>query len=268
MNASLEFVELAYDDAGSGTAVVFIHGFPHDRTLWAEQVSALSTHVRCIVPDLRGFGESPATGPYSVDQYADDIAALLTHLEVERAVVCGLSMGGYVAMAMWRRHPARVHALVLCDTKAPADTDEGRKKRNDLIATAERDGAAAVAALQLPGMIGKTTRERRPDTTARVQQMMERASVAGIVGALSAMRDRPDAHDTLASVTVPVLVIVGDEDVLTPKAEADAIVRALPTHIVSTLEVVEGSGHVTCLERPAAVTHALADFLAALPVHS
>src|SRR5690349_21246400 len=104
MKASFNGLELAYDDTGSGTAVLFIHGFPHDHRLWDEQVSALSTHVRCIAPDLRGFGESSVEGPYSVDQYADDLAGLLTHLSIEHAAVCGLSMGGYIAMAMWRRH--------------------------------------------------------------------------------------------------------------------------------------------------------------------
>jgi pimeloyl-ACP methyl ester carboxylesterase len=268
MIAELSGVQLGFDDVGSGTPVVFIHGFPHDRSLWSGQVSALSTYARCIVPDLRGFGESSTEGPFSVDQYADDIAQLLTYLDIERAVVCGLSMGGYVAMAMWRRHADRVTALALCDTKAAADTEEGRRKRDELIAVAEREGSLAIAELQLPGMVGKSTRAKRPEVMAHMRQMMERAQVAGIVGALTAMRDRPDAKPTLAAVTVPVLVIVGDEDVLTPVSEATAMLAALGTNVAKTMEVVEGAGHVTCVERPAAVTHVLADFLATLPVHS
>lgn len=259
---------IAYDDAGAGTPVLFIHGFPHNRTLWNEQCSALSTHARCIAPDLRGFGESSREGPFSVDQYADDLAALLTHLDIQHAVVCGLSMGGYVAMAMWRRHADRISALVLCDTKAGADTAEGREKRNQLIALAEEKGAAAVAETQIAGMLGKTTREKRPDIVARTRIMMERAPVAGLVGALTAMRDRPDSTSTLAGVHVPTLVIVGDEDVLTPVAEAEAIVAALPPAAGAVLEIVQGSGHATCLERPAAVTHLLANFLATHRVHS
>lgn len=266
MIAELDGVQIGFDDTGAGTPVLFIHGFPHDRSLWDEQCSALSTHVRCIAPDLRGFGESSVAGPFSIDQYADDLAALLVHLDVKRAVICGLSMGGYVAMAMWRRHPHMVLALILCDTKAGADTEEGRKKRNDLIALAERDGSDAVAAAQLTGMLGKTTREKRPDIVARTEAMMRRASVAGIVGAVTAMRDRADNKPTLATVTVPTLVLVGEEDVLTPVAEAEGIVAALPSK--AKLEVVQGSGHASCMERPAAVTHALADFLATLSVHS
>ena len=268
MIAALDGVQIGFDDTGAGTPVLFIHGFPHDRSLWDEQCSALSTHVRCIAPDLRGFGESSVEGPYSVDQYADDLAQLLTHLDVRQAVICGLSMGGYVAMAMWRRHPDMILALALCDTKAGADTDEGRKKRNDLIALAERDGSGAVATGQLAGMLGKTTREKRPDIVARTDAMMRRASVAGIVGAVTAMRDRPDSKPTLASVTVPTLVVVGEEDVLTPVAEAEAIVAALSPKAKAKLEVVDGAGHASCLERPAAVTHVLADFLATLSVHS
>ena len=268
MIAALNGVQLGYDDTGSGTPVLFIHGFPHDRTLWSEQCSALSTHVRCIAPDLRGFGESSTEGPFSVDQYADDLAQLLEFLDVTKAVVCGLSMGGYVAMALWRRHPQLVSALVLCDTKAGPDTDEARTKRNELIALANQEGSAAVAATQMAGMVGKTTREKRPDIVKRVETMMQRAPVAGVVGALTAMRDRPDSKPTLSTVTVRTLVIVGDEDVLTPRAEAETIVASLPAGAHAKLEIVEGSGHASCLERPAAVTHMLAEFLAALTAHS
>ena len=283
MIAALNGVHIGFDDTGSGTPVLFIHGFPHDRSLWDDQCSALSTHVRCIAPDLRGFGESTAIalatgGPtdaasvtgdlFSVDQYADDLAQLLLHLDVKQAVVCGLSMGGYVAMAMWRRHPRMVLALVLCDTKAGADSDEGRNKRNELISLAEREGSDAIAATQIAGMLGKTTREKRPDIVARTEAMMRRVPVAGIVGALTAMRDRPDAKHTLSTVTVPTLVVVGDEDALTPVAEAEGIMAALSPKAMAKLEVVQGSGHASCMERPAAVTHVLADFLATLSVHS
>lgn len=268
MKALVNGVQIAYDDAGTGTAMLFIHGFPHDRSLWSEQVSALSTHVRCIAPDLRGFGESSTDGPYSVDQYADDLAALLQHLGISHAVVCGLSMGGYIAMAMWRRHSERVLALVLCDTKAGADTAEGRQKRDDLMAIARKEGSVRLAELQLPGMIGRTTREKRPDIVVRMRSMMERAPVDGIVGALTAMRDRPDSSATLRTVHVPALVVVGEEDVLTPVSEAEVIMSALGPEAGAKLEVVKGSGHASCMERPAAVTHVLADFLATLSVHS
>ncbi|MDQ6611487.1 MAG: alpha/beta hydrolase [Gemmatimonadota bacterium] len=268
MKVELNGVQIGYDDVGTGTPVVFIHGFPHDRTLWSQQIDMLSMQVRCVAPDLRGFGESGGDERTSIDQYADDVAGLMTHLQIERAVICGLSMGGYVAMCMWRRHSDRVLALALCDTRYGADSDDGKQKRNDLIALARRDGSAAVAANQITGMLGKTTREKRPDVVAATKAMMERASVVAIVGALTAMRDREDSRASLATVTVPTLVVVGDEDVLTPVAEAQSIVSALSPAAAARLEVIEGSGHATCIERPAAVTHVLADFLAMLPANN
>ena len=119
-------LELAYDEAGSGIPLLFIHGFPHNRTLWLGQLGGLPTHARCLAPDLRGFGGSSVQAPYSIDQYADDLVAFLTALGIAHAVVCGLSMGGYVAFSMLRRHRERVRALVLADTRAAADTDEAR----------------------------------------------------------------------------------------------------------------------------------------------
>ena len=264
MIASLHHLQIGYDDQGSGPPVVFVHGFPHDRSLWTQQRVALATQWRCITPDLRGFGESTARAPYTMDQYADDIVALLDWLEIEAAVICGLSMGGYVAMALWRRHPDRVQAMILCDTRATADSEATRDARNELMALAHRSGADAVAEKQLPGMIGATTRERRPDVVDNVRAMMARQSVSGIVGALEAMRDRPDSRETIASITVPVLFLVGDEDVLTPVRDAEAMRDLLPDTTTVRLERIADAGHATCLERPAAVMHAIAEFLTAV----
>lgn len=265
MIASLPSVQLGYDDQGSGLPIVMLHGFPHDRALWSQQRTALAPRVRCITPDLRGFGESSTDGPYSMDQYADDIVSLLDWLEVKRAVVCGLSMGGYIAMAMWRRYPDRIRGLVLCDTRAAADTDTSRAARNEMIALAQSAGASAVAAKQLPGMVGATTHASRPEIVAMMRDMLERQSVAGIVGALEALRDRPDSGPTLASVSVPTLVMVGEEDVLTPESDARAMIALLPVSTSARLERIPDAGHVSCVERPAAVTHALAEFLAGFP---
>jgi len=256
-----------YDDAGSGVPVVFLHGFPHDRSLWAHQRTALAPRVRCIAPDLRGFGVSVAKGPYSMDQYADDVVGLLDTLDIGPAVVCGLSMGGYVAMALWRRHPDRVRGFVFCDTKASPDSEAARANRELLIEVAHAEGAAAVADRMLLGMIGKATRSRQPSLEVEVRAMMARQSVAGIAGALGALRDRPDSHETLTSITVPTLVLVGEDDVLTPPSDAQAMLDALPEAAAARMDVIAGAGHVSCLERPAAVTHALAEFLLTLAGH-
>lgn len=263
MHMQRDAARIAFDDVGLGLPVVFLHGFPHDRSLWAHQRVALSSRLRCIVPDLRGFGESTGVA-HDIDTFADDIAALLDHLELEDAVVCGLSMGGYIAMAMWRRHPSRVRGLVLCDTKAGADTPETRTARNDLIAKAKSDGAAAVADAQIGKMVGADTHAGRPEVVDTMRAMMTRQSPGAIAGALQALRDRPDSRETLGTITVPTLVLVGEDDVLTPPAEAQAMMALLPPAANARLETIAGAGHVSCVERPAAVTHALADFLAAL----
>jgi pimeloyl-ACP methyl ester carboxylesterase len=232
--------------------------------MWAPQRIALASRVRCIVPDLRGFGESSTDGPHSMDQYADDVAALLDALAIERAVICGLSMGGYIAMALWRRHPARVCGLVLCDTRMTPDDEATRANRNAAIELAGAAGATAIASKQVTGLIGKSSRARHPGLDGELCAMMARQPVAGIVGALGALRDRPDSQETLRSISVPTLVVVGDEDALTPPSDARAMLAALPEGAGARLEIIAGAGHLTCLERPAAVTHALADFLAAV----
>ena len=252
-------IEIGYDDVGSGDAVVFLHGFPHHRALWASQVAALVDRARCIAPDLRGFGESSVHPPYSVDQYADDLAALLDSLRIERAVVCGLSMGGYVALAFWRRHRARVRALILMDTRAGNDSAEGRERRDQMIALARQRGSEAVADAMITGMVGKRTREKCPEVVDDVHRMLESAPVDGVVGALEALRDRPDSTATLATIDVPTLIVVGEDDVLTPPGEAMLLHAGIRG---STLEVIAGAGHLANVERPAAVNHVITEFLA------
>jgi pimeloyl-ACP methyl ester carboxylesterase len=251
---------IGYDDVGAGLPVMYIHGFPHDRTLWASQLGALAVPTRAIACDLRGFGESRGDAT-SVDQYADDIAALMTLLDLKKAVVVGLSMGGYVAFALWRRHQALVRALVLADTRASADDATARDKRTAQIAFAEQNGSNALADQLAPGMLGKTTRLERPEIVERVHLMLARASVPASVGALTAMRDRPDSITTLATITVPTLVVVGDQDVLTPVTDARVMHNGIAA---SRIEVIAGAGHLTNVERPAAFNHVLSEFCASL----
>lgn len=252
---------LGYDDVGTGDAVVFLHGFPHHRALWAPQVGALVDRARCIAVDLRGFGESEAGTSTTVDDYADDVAALLDHLRVERAIVCGLSMGGYVAFALWRRHRARVRGLVFMDTRAGADSAEGMQKRRDMMALANERGAAGVADAMITGMVGKRTREKCPEVVDTMHAMLESAPVSGILEALHALMTRPDSTPVLSTIAVPTLVVVGDEDVLTPVSESEIIHTGVAG---SRLEIIAGAGHVANMERPAAVNHLLSEFLAAL----
>jgi 3-oxoadipate enol-lactonase len=261
-DANIEVMDeaLAHVDVGHGLPVVLLHAFPLNRSMWEAQMAALLGECRCIAPDLRGFGDSPSTGPYSMDQYADDVACLLDVLQIEKSVVCGLSMGGYVALALWRRHAARVRGLVLADTRATADTSDAASKRLELIELARHRGVPAVVERQLPGLIGKTTREKHPDLVDRVRGMV-RTNVDGITGALDAMRTRPDSSEMLATIDVPTLIVVGEEDAITPVKEARAMHSAIPN---SRFEVVPGAGHLSNLERPSAFNTALSDFVGSL----
>ena len=252
---------IAFEERGEGLPVLFVHGFPHDHALWDPQLRALGDRARCVAPDLRGFGGSGREGPWTMDRHADDLACLLDHLRIDRTVLCGLSMGGYVSFAFWRRHRDRVRALVLCDTRPGPDSEETRGKRRELIDVARREGATAVTERQMENMVGRTTHERRPEVAEGVRRMLERAPVEGIVGALEAMMARPDSTPDLAEITVPTLVIVGDEDTLTPPDEARRMHEAITG---SRLAVLPGAGHASNVENPDAFNDALADFLTSL----
>jgi YbgC/YbaW family acyl-CoA thioester hydrolase len=256
-------VSLAVEVRGEGPAILFIHGYPMDRSIWAQAMAALDGFRR-IAPDLRGMGQSDAPDlGYSVETYARDLVALLDALGVDEVVLCGLSMGGYIAFEFLRRWRSRVRAVVLMDTRAEADTPEGKRARDLAAATAREGGAAAIAEQMIPKLMGPTTRGRAPETVAQVRAMIEGAPVSGIVGALGALRDRPDSTDDLPGLAgLPVLIIVGEEDEVTPPSRARAMAEAIPG---ARVVVIPGAGHVPPLERPAATTQALLEFLRAIP---
>lgn len=260
MTATPRSTAIGLDEAGAGVPVLLLHGFPHDRTLWAAQLAAPPAGARLIAPDLPGFGDSARIADPTLDHWADWTVALLDSLAIPRAVIGGLSMGGYLAFAIWRRHPTRVRALVLADTKAGADSPEAREKRIAMQATAAAQGAGAIADAMMPGMIGKTTRETRPKAVAYLDEMLRRASVGAIHDALDALRTRPDSVPTLATISVPTLIICGDEDALTPVKESHAMHAAIAG---SELAVIPGAGHASCVEHPAAFNAVLAGFLTA-----
>lgn len=263
MIAVVDSLEIGYDDVGSGGGVPLLlaHAFPLNRTMWAPQVSALVERCRCVAADLRGFGDSSVMPPYSMEQYADDLAHLLDQLHIDKVVLVGCSMGGYVSFAFWRRHKHRVRALVLADTRAGADSEEVLARRRQLIQLARTEGATAVANVQIASLIGKTTRAKQIDTYDAVHRMMAKAPAEGIVGALEAMMVRPDSTALLPTIDVPTLIVVGEEDVPTPVKEAREMHERIRG---SRLEVIEHAGHLANIERPAAFNHLLTEFLAAL----
>jgi 3-oxoadipate enol-lactonase len=261
--ARVRGIELAYTDAGSGPAVVFLHGFPFDRSMWSGQVERLSASFRVIAPDLRGHGETTVTsGPSTMEEMAEDVVALLDELNVPRAVVCGLSMGGYVALALYRAHPSRVRALVLADTRSQADTEESRRTRVENARRALAEGVGPIVDSMLPKLLSQRTREGEPETVARVRQMMLGLKPEGAAAALRGMALRRDQTDLLPKMDVPVLVLVGSEDAVTPPSDAEAMHALIEG---SRLQVIEGAGHVSNVEKPEEFDRALAEFLESLP---
>lgn len=253
-------VELHVTESGAGLPVVLLHAFPLSHAMWDHQRAALAGTCRVVTPDLRGFGASPlGSDEPSLDHCADDVVALLDRLELERVVLGGLSMGGYVAMALLRRHPDRVRALVLADTKAGADAEPAREKRLDMADRLDTEGSTDVLLEQvLPTLLGKGTQSGRPDVVERVTAMVAAAGPAAAAWAQRAMAARPDSSAILRGAGVPALVLRGDQDVLATLADARAMVDALP---VARLEVLAGSGHLSALEVPEAVTAALRRFV-------
>ena len=252
-------MDLKYEESGHGFPLILLHGFPHNRSLWADQLFGLSDRCRVIAPDLRGFGESPSREPYSMESYADDVAELMEKLELDKAIIGGLSMGGYVAFEFLRRHRDRVHSLILSDTKPGADNDETKGKRRALQEVARTKGAIAVADAQITGMVGPKTRETHPDIVQRVHAMMESAPVEGIVGALDAMMNRKDSTPMLPEMDLPVLIVVGEDDALTPVKESRAMHAAIPG---SQLCVIAEAGHVSNIEQHVEFNSAMRNFLA------
>lgn len=259
MKTRIGGAEIAYDDRGRGRPLLFIHAFPLGLSMWDPQAEALASAFRVIRFDVRGFGGSPPRDePLTMDRIADDAAGLLDHLELTAAVVCGLSMGGYAALAFSRRYAHRLDRLVLADTKAGPDSDSARRDRHDLAVKVRFDGPRAAADVLTPKLVGETTLKERPELISRIRRIILANSPAGIAAALEALASRPDSAPSLAAIRAPTLVVCGSEDVLTPLAESEALHRAIPE---SRLEVIPRAGHLSNLENPPAFNTALSQFL-------
>ncbi len=263
MKACINGVTIGYTDRGEGLPVVLLHAFPLHRGMWHPQVESLARSYRVITMDLRGHGESDAPlWRYSVQQVADDVRGLLDHLSIRQAVFAGLSMGGYVLFALYRQDPRRVRALILADTRAQADTPEGRAARFHLAQTAYRQGPGAVADVMIPKLLSPATHQANPDLVLQVRAMIERTDISGIAGSLMAMADRPDSVSLLEQVTCSTQVIVGDLDVATPRADAELLAERIPG---ARLAVIPGAGHLSNLEQPDRFTDVVRSFLSDLP---
>jgi len=252
-------VRLSVFDEGTGIPILFVHGFPLSQDMWRGQFSLADEH-RVIAPDLRGFGDSETVpGTTTMAQLADDCAALLDALGVAEPVVfCGLSMGGYVGWQFVRRHPQRLRALVLCDTRAAADTPEAAEGRMKMADHVRRHGTAAVAEAMLPKLFASETFQSRADVVAEIRSTIEQTTPDGLAAAQMGMAARDDARSLLPTIGVPTLVVVGRDDAISPVDEMRGIADAIPG---ARFHVIENAGHMSPLEQPAEFNRLLVDFV-------
>ena len=258
-------MRLAHDDVGQGPAVVLLHGFPLDRTMWRSQVEDPSADYRLIVPDLPGLGGSPVPhGPPTLDAMADAVMGLLDELGVTEPVVLGgLSMGGYVALAALEKAPGRFRALMLLDTRATPDTAEAAANREALAKKVEEAGGPhAVVEGMRSKLFSKATVESSPGVVESVVGVMSRAPAAGVAWSLRAMAARPDRTAAVVAAGLPTLVLVGHDDAITPPKEMEALAGSLKS---ARLVVVPDAGHLPPVEQPEVCNDDIRAFLNTLP---
>jgi 3-oxoadipate enol-lactonase len=251
-------ITLAYSDWGTGFPIVFLHAFPLNRTMWAQQEEALSSQFRILTIDLRGHGESDAPlWHYTLDQSADDVSALLSQLGIQQSLFVGLSMGGYILFAFYRKYATRVKGLILADTRAPADTVEGKNGRFHMAQRAYKEGPSAIADLMIPKLLSPQTIQTRPDLVLRVSAMIENNQISGIVGDLMAMAERPDSIPLLRQITCPTQIIVGELDQATPLSDAKLMADQIPN---VRLAIIPEAAHLANLEQPEAFNQIVTAF--------
>jgi pimeloyl-ACP methyl ester carboxylesterase len=247
--------------ARDARVVVLIHAFPLGAGMWEGQLKALPPGWRLIAPDLRGFGGSSISDPDdnpAMDDYAADVLDVLNDLNITSAVLGGCSMGGYVAFAVLRRSPRLARAVILADTRATADSPEGRAQRRETLALIDREGPTGVAREMIPKLLGRTTLQDRPDIEPLVRRLIKQHSAAALRGAIRRMMLRPDSTALLRELDVPALIMVGDEDVLTPPDDARKMAAATNK---AQLVVLPRAGHLPNIEQPLAFNEAISGFL-------
>jgi len=245
----LQPVQLFYEEHGEGTPVVFLHGYPLDHTVWNPLVPRLEANAHLILPDLRGFGQSPVTDEaYTMRLMAEDVVSLLDLLKIDKAIIVGQSMGGYIAMNFAHAYPNRLAGLGLISTQAAADTPEHRQGRYNTVEMVTKKGIKSVADAMLPKLVVK------PEFREQVHAIMMQANVKGVAGALKGMAERPDATEWLSGIQVPSVVVVGREDAIVPAERAHTMTRLLPW---SWLVEIPGTGHMPMMEAPEAVADAI-----------
>jgi 3-oxoadipate enol-lactonase len=263
MEAIVNGIRLAYDDIGSGPAVVLIHGFPLCRQMWHPQTNALlAAGYRVIAPDLRGFGDSDTPeAPYSMDIFADDLIALLDHLQIAQTTVGAMSMGGYILLNLLERYPDRVTAACFCQTRANADDEAGKARRLQLAQETRQRGPQVIADAFMPLLFCDESLEHRPKLLEEVYGWMVKTATTGLAGGLLAMRERQDYTLQLPHFSLPCLAIGGAADKIVPPAILDVFTSGLPDCHAA---IIPDAGHLANLEAPGPFNAALLEFLAGL----
>lgn len=255
--------KLSFETVGEGPPVVLLHPFPANHEVWAPVAERLAAKYRCILPDLRAHGDSEAgQGPALMARHAQDLNRVCDKAAVGKAVFAGVSIGGYILFEFWRQFPERVHALVFCDTRASADSDEARAARLKSAADVLQTGPEPFLEALLPKLLGETTRRERPDLVEQARTMAAKMLTERIAAVQQGMAARPDSIPTLATITVPTLVLVGEEDTLTPRADAEVIAKVIAG---AQLKAIPRAGHFAPFEQPEATAAALLGFLDSLP---
>jgi 3-oxoadipate enol-lactonase len=260
MQIQFQNFRMAYDDLGDGQPLLFIHGYPLSRQMWQPQMADLAMEARVLAIDLRGHGESQATpGAYPMSLLADDCATFLDALGIQHPIViCGLSMGGYIAFAFYRKYASRVAGLVLAATRPGPDTPEGQANRDKSAALARQHGVSAIAEAMLPKLLSPGTYQNKPELVRQVRTIMETISLEGISGDLMGMKERPDSTSTLAEIKVPTLVLHGADDQIIPLQEAEDMRDAISN---ARLQVLLQAGHLLNLEQPDLFNQAIKGFI-------
>ena len=252
-------IEYSVEGPRTGIPVIFIHGFPFDRSIWKGQVDLLKNQFYTVTYDIRGYGGSDAgDGQYTIELFVDDLIALLDHLKISRGVLVGLSMGGYISLRAAERNPERVRGLVLCDTRSEADSNEGKIRRADQARIVQREGTRDFARSFVAGLFDETSFAEKPEIVESIRMLIERTSPRSIVGTLIALGGRTDTTPALYNIRVPTLVLVGRHDTLTPVSASTAMKEKIPG---AEMHIIPHAGHLSNLENPEEFNEHLLNFL-------
>jgi len=260
MKIQLKKTSIAYDDVGQGMPILFIHGYPLNRSMWQPQLSGLKDIARVLSMDLRGHGESEqVAGPYSMELFADDCMEFLDSLHInQKIILCGLSMGGYISMAFYRKYAQHLAGLILTATRAGADSPEARNNRDKAIAQTVENGPGPIIQGMLGKLLSPSTFSERPGLVQDTRQIMESISAETIIADLQALKERPDSTSILPTIREPVCIIHGADDQIIPLTEAQAMKNVIPD---ARLHVLEKAGHLLNLEQPESFNQAVQQFL-------